>query len=640
MHIIKRLWLFIAIVLLFVYPIIGVLLLIPIFGDKEVGLASFSNNKSLRNWLIVWIPYLLLMLVPLVYHKDWYGIFSYVLQVVFAILLFLLFRSAHKQFPKQFFATAITVALGLLTIAGVAERYLGSRVWLNDDTSFVQVVSSSLQTEQNLSFPNNFYRVWQIAPNTDTIKLAWKAKLLSGTANWDWQSRTQEDNLSVVKGAKSLTHFTPKGKDPFIYKSLHQASSIAGLSVQATIDIRNSSKVENCGILSLADRGATIFKSINICAEETWQTYSLEWRVPDETTKKDLTFVINQFRKPLDIGELQLAIKPAGELAWQTIDTLAPNGISVRLNWQDAWLEELLLEERFIPTEQWQEFSLELQANSLKDAGQLTGVISGERGLSIAVKDLNINSNETIKAIAGQNLRRLKLWFHHPNLMGHATVAIALSGLAFSQATISTILIIVFSVFLIILSGSRAAMLTLAIGIILVLFFKLSKNTLRTKRITLIASLIAIPIVFFVLIMQFDAFSRLAFGVGRMDIWSVAWQAIQQKQLFGIGFGNFSEFFATLRPNRAVVNHAHNLVFVYLSSYGIFGGLAITWLLGAWLFFIIRGRTFTTTSILLIPLACLIFANIFDFSFFNAAVITALIAILPFHHSNPQTQVR
>lgn len=630
MSFIKKLWLFIAIVLLFVYPILGIVLAIPIFGDKLVGLSTFSKNDRLRSWGIVWLPYFLLMLVPLVFHKDWYGIFSHAVQVAFAILLFLLFRSLHKALPKQFFATAIALTLGIIAVAGVAERYLGSRLWINDDSGFVEIVSSSLQNEQSLSFPNNFYRVWKTEPGADTLNLNWKAKLVSGNTNWDWQSRTQEDNLSLVTGAKPYTQFKPKGPNPFIYRTLNQATSIAGLSIRSAIELRSSGEAENCGRLSLADRGASVGKSINICADKTWQVYTLDWLVPNETSNKYLTIVLNQFNSPLDIGELTLEVKGLNSPDWQVVETLAPNGASLRLNWENAWREDVLLEKRFLATPEWQDYSLEVNANSLKDAGELTGLFTGERDTTLAIKDVTVTSNKNISAIAGQNLRRLQLWFHHPNLMGHATVAITLAGLALSQALTTTIPIILLGVFMIILSGSRAAMLTLGIGILLLLFFKSSTDPDRTKRLTRIASLILIPVILLVTITQFEAFSRLAFGVGRLDIWAVAIQAIQQSPLFGIGFGNFPEFFETLRPNRAVVNHAHNLAFVYLSNYGLFGGLAVAWLLASWSFLIVRGRDFATLSILIIPLGCIIFANIFDFSFFNATVITALIAILPF----------
>lgn len=633
MTILKKLWLFTALVLLFIYPLAGIVLAIPIIGDKLVGLSSFSNNQYFKAWLFVWLPYFLLLLVPLLFHNDWYGIFSHILQVVFVVLLFLVFRSMYKATSKHWIASAIAVSLAIMALAGIGERVLGARTWLNNDTNFIKIVRSSLQKEQNISFPDNLYRIWQIAPHTDSVNISWKAKLISGTTNWDWQSRTQKENLEIVKGSKTYTHFTPKGKDSFIYRSLSQPSTISGLSVRSIIELRSSDEEENCGIFSLSDLGATITKSVNICANKQWQSYALDWKVPN-STKKDLTLVLNHFNSPLDIGKLKLEIKPENTTTWQTVDTLEPNGASIRLNWENAWLEELLLEERFSPTTEWQNYSLDLQADSLKDATKITGVITGERGLTIAVKDTVISGNQSIQAIAGDNLRRLKLWFHHPNLMGHATVAITLAGLALSQATVSTVLIIIFGIFLIILSGSRAAMLTLGIGILLLLFFKSSKNLLRTRRLTRIASLVLIPTLLIITITQFEAFSRLTFGVGRMDIWSVAWQAIQQAPLFGIGFGNFPEFFESIRPNRAVVNHAHNLAFVYLSNYGLLGGLAIAWLLSSWLFLIARARNFRTTSIFIVPLVCIIFANIFDFSFFNAAVITALTAIIPFEYDN------
>ena len=631
MTFLKRTWFFLAIVLLFIYPLAGIIVAIPTFADRRFGLSSFLDNSDLRKWLVVWLPFFLFVLVSLIFHRDWYGIFSHGIQVIFATLLFLVFRSMHKALSKQFIATALVTVLAIMAIAGISERLLGTRIWLNNNTNLVEVLSSSLKKEQTLVFPNDFYRVWQMSPDTDTIKLNWKAKLVSGTLNWDWESQTQKGNLSIVSdGSKSYTHFEPTGANPFIYKSLAQASSIAGYSVQAIINLRSSSLSENCGVLSLAERGATNRTSTEICTNKSWQPYTIEWQVPMETTKKNLTFVINRFNSPLDIGQLQLKIKAPYSSKWQTINALAPNGASLRLIWQNAWLEDLLLEERFLPTSQWQDYSLELKATSLKDAGQLTAIITGERGLKVAIKETTINSNETIKAVAGQNLRRLQLWFQHPNLMGHATVAITLSALVLSQAVITNILIIIVGIFLTILSGSRAAMLALGVGILLSIFFKLSKNTLKTKRLILVASLIIVPAILIVSVTQFEAFRRLAFGVGRTDIWSVAWQAIQGSPLFGIGFGNFSDFFATLRPDRATVNHAHNLALVYLSNYGLFGGLALGWLIGAWLFFIAHNRNIVNIGILVVPFACIIFANIFDFSFFNAVVITALIANLSF----------
>ncbi|PZA06812.1 MULTISPECIES: O-antigen ligase [unclassified Meiothermus] len=105
----------------------------------------------------------------------------------------------------------------------------------------------------------------------------------------------------------------------------------------------------------------------------------------------------------------------------------------------------------------------------------------------------------------------------------------------------------------------------------------------------------------------------------RLQFWHIAWRAFREHPLGGVGFGNFPLYYQIHLPPGAIetyVPHAHNLLLQLLAEGGLLGlaGFGVLW--GGVALLLIRLRAWKGLALLGVALLL----NLFDYTFFNAAV--------------------
>ena len=119
----------------------------------------------------------------------------------------------------------------------------------------------------------------------------------------------------------------------------------------------------------------------------------------------------------------------------------------------------------------------------------------------------------------------------------------------------------------------------------------------------------------------------LGFGVARLPYWQTAWQGTKERPLFGWGSGAFPGYFDENWPGRRILDevptHSHNLFLGTLFERGLFGlaGLLIFIIALSWS--AVRRRDLP----LLIVVAAVLIANIFDSTLYYGGVIYPLAAV-------------
>ncbi|PWM45832.1 MAG: hypothetical protein DBX47_03170 [Clostridiales bacterium] len=144
---------------------------------------------------------------------------------------------------------------------------------------------------------------------------------------------------------------------------------------------------------------------------------------------------------------------------------------------------------------------------------------------------------------------------------------------------------VVLSIFLIFLSGSRSAFLGVSLGIISMLFlysfFKKRKD--RKLEWSIILSLVAVGLFMYILLWlcDFEMIRRFTLqsvffsgGTGRTDIWKVILTKILPDNLFfGVGFGEENVIDAVAKYSTIRPNSSHNFLFGVLVQLGIVGSV-------------------------------------------------------------------
>jgi O-antigen ligase len=138
------------------------------------------------------------------------------------------------------------------------------------------------------------------------------------------------------------------------------------------------------------------------------------------------------------------------------------------------------------------------------------------------------------------------------------------------------------------LTESRAAMLALAAGLVVLIAFGR-----RMSRIALVAAAAAVGLVIAVVLMHQTSEQSLVtqlFGENRPRYWHVAWREFTENRVLGSGAGTFDEFWLDWRTVDSYARDAHNLYLETLAELGIPGLLLLLSALLPPLFVLRRGR--------------------------------------------------
>jgi len=158
-------------------------------------------------------------------------------------------------------------------------------------------------------------------------------------------------------------------------------------------------------------------------------------------------------------------------------------------------------------------------------------------------------------------------------------------------------------------SGSRGGILAVLAGLLAIIFYLLQRKFTQSAKLVKIAAAIIVVLALFFLWQvakpDFSAHSgRVASSNNtRWEIWQSSWQIIKSHPIFGIGLGNFQNYFIANFQDKPgyqlyIIDKAyspHNLYLALYLNLGLLGLAAFLWLL--YLFFQSRKEVFLWPAI-------------------------------------------
>ena len=277
-----------------------------------------------------------------------------------------------------------------------------------------------------------------------------------------------------------------------------------------------------------------------------------------------------------------------------------------------------------MPAESWQTFSFYVVSPEDADTVRATLQVGSSQSEETILELRNtwLTDSQGRSAEGRVNIRRSQLWFSHPNLAAHTVASVGLAALSLSGTVGATLSVAALSLPLLVVTGSRAAVLAFLFGAtwILGLFWppRLARVRLRRKPWFVTALVLGLVLAMWLLTQSDALFSR--GEASRSEIWQAAIRAALEQPWRGAPFTEYWQAnYSHLSTER--VMHAHNLWLELAASYGLPGLLTILWLTGgigylAWTWG--RWRALALVSSILLM-------NFFDYTFFYSGVLIPLI---------------
>lgn len=288
-----------------------------------------------------------------------------------------------------------------------------------------------------------------------------------------------------------------------------------------------------------------------------------------------------------------------------------PPSLTFALDWPGRTVRA---QTSIVPTGTWTPFEIEVAGSETGNpAFFIMRIFSNSPG-TFEVKGV------LLRSVTGPPPRipratRLELLAGNPVLLAHLAVAIAAALLAATGTSLVGLGGIVGVALIAWFAQSRGALAVIAVWAFLV---PLTSSWGKQKKF-----IVAIAIVAAVLgagiFIQSSRLDALQSAPSRPSIWALALEAFLSFPILGLqgeGITSLDYFNGTSLPD---VTHAHNFVLQFAMSYGIFGALSATILLGGILALAYRnGRVLGL--VLLLPIVIL---NVFDSTLLNASILVA-----------------
>lgn len=219
---------------------------------------------------------------------------------------------------------------------------------------------------------------------------------------------------------------------------------------------------------------------------------------------------------------------------------------------------------------------------------------------------------------------RTQLWYGDPNLAGHSVALAGLVALSLTSSPGLAALLLASSGGAVALTGSRTALIALALGAIAIVAARRRSGLLRLLVvITCTLSVVALLLLRPEVLGSLSRFIIDGNSVSRHKIWQFAIELFAERPWLGWGAGGFADAWQLSHSGDSAlpVTHAHNLLLEFLVAYGIPGGLTVAvfcWglLRVAWL----RGRSAGATIAVVA-----LFLSTMDYTLFSSAVLALLV---------------
>ena len=571
-------------------------------------------------WLAVSTP---LLLYAAVFQSSVSTLFGLVGELLLACLVALL--PVKPQALRWFFGGGLV----LLLAGGVLERDLSKYDWQVSDKAGLW---SALGRKAEVS--GYGYRSWNAAGATGPVKLSAEVRLVSGQPAWDWFRSDAKFVLTSQTGKDyPYTHVEVPAAQaegpPYLMRTFDFRKPLGGTIFRVLVDLRRAEGNAAASVTKVSDletsdtsstdgqadtsivRGAPIGgrqcsglllqawayrgggRCLPLTLSNTWTRYSLSWHVPEAVDASVVRVLLSGLTGNYDVRRVRLFTLK------RELKPLLPQGGALNLTWGER--PEAQSGQSFIPTSRWQQLEVKVRRQARDTTNNtanntVTAHLSSASGLVLATRNVTLTDATGKRLPEAVSSTRQTIIFGDPNLAGHtlATLGLALMALLSvaspntqSSSTRSPSarllsirsplllgVLVALTLFGLVLTGSRAALIGLSGGLVWLVWLRLPQGA---RRLGFAALGLAGLGLLGVLWPKLSALRLFSLGevTARSDIWREAGAAFVMHPLRGLGAGGFPRYWAETHGGEAV-QHAHNVWLEFASSYGVLGLLSIT----------------------------------------------------------------
>ncbi|CAA9588736.1 MAG: hypothetical protein AVDCRST_MAG86-4419 [uncultured Truepera sp.] len=480
----------------------------------------------------------------------------------------------------------------LLLAGGVAERELSRYGWQTSDKAGLWRALRPSDEVSGYGFGS-----WN-ARGVDAATLSLDVRLASGTPGWDW-FRSDPRYILERQPGSDYPHTrvwvpTPSGDaPPYLMRTFDFREPLGGRIFRVLLELRRADRANTKGTsaaapqdqVSLVGPGDPIGgrdcegvslqawtyrgggRCLPITLTNSWRRYSLSWRVPDEVEASVVRVVLSGFAgQTLDVRRVKLIG------ARRKLGPFMPQGGALTAVWGAR--PEAQSGRTFIPASEWRTVT----ANAVRGANAgdtLTASLQTASGLMLTTRNVTATAPDGTPLPRALSSTRQTILFGDPNLAGHTlgTLGLALVALAGPLAGGFGAALTLFGVAL---TGSRAALIGVAFGVVWLFWLRLPRGGRRVGSTLLGLCVVGLGAVRLGLVWPEGSALRLlslSETTPRSDIWGAAWGAFLTHPWQGLGAGGFPAYWSEVHNGEAV-QHAHNLWLEFATSYGILGLLS------------------------------------------------------------------
>ena len=473
----------------------------------------------------------------------------------------------------------------LLLGGGTLERELSRYDWQVSDKAGLW---SALGRGDEVS--GYGFRSWR-APGEDAATLSLELRRVAGEPAWDWFRSDPEFVLEPQSGPNyphtrvQVPPAEPGAGPPYIMRTFDTRRPLGGRIFRVLLDIRRA-PLERGGIGAANPAPAIVrgnpmggrqcrgmllqawgYRGGGRCLPLTlsakWTRYSLSWRVPEAVDASVVRVLLSGFaEETFDVRRVRLFT------AKRELGPLSPQGGALNLTWGGR--SEAQAGRSFVPTPKWQAFSFRAERDS---GNTITANLLTESGLVLETRNVTLTGADGQELPEAVSSNRQTIIFGDPNLAGHTLGTLGLALVALSPLPLGVVAAAL-TLFGLVLTGSRAALIGVVGGILWLFWLRLPKGRRRlgftVLGFTVLGGVGALwP--------KLSALRLFSFGevTARSDIWRGALEAFLTHPLRGLGTGGFPPYWAETHGGEAV-QHAHNVWLEFAASYGVLGLLSVT----------------------------------------------------------------
>lgn len=556
-----------------------------------------SRRTSLRLATLAVLPVLVCAAVQWIAGRDTAA--AEVVGLALLVLCAFVVSGVQRRIVAAGLSIGLLILVSLAAYAAYADMFRWRPVSETEAPLLQRSPFGSVRLDGRPGFAISGYRKWSLQnagdqPTVVTVDLA----ELEGHRTGAW--RTSNDGLRQRPGparTEATTILQFDGPSQFAFQSAATSDALSGRTFTASLWLRAEAPPESsCGVIALGENGAASVSETRVCLHADWSRYDVTWTAPEESRTHLIDVILTGFTGEIEASDAQLTEVTAD--GRQPVGPMAPTGVTLRVSWDVPFpWSPTPSRQRFstvLPDAGTQRVQVVLPSN-LPAGTEVWTTLHVADGLRVRVGRTSWEGGTLVPLYS---IDRMRLWFGHPNVLGHVAAALGVAGIVSARGLL-TVPITMLALVLIALTGSRTAFFALLFALVVqVLLSDSVRRRVATwlPRWPTVAALLAILIVGgFVAGTWFGSewnaraglriteLSRAAINE-RIAIWSHAVDLIGQAPWLGSGT-SFADSWSAAKPQANEVTHAHNGLLDVASRYGVPAALSLLFALGvlAWM---------------------------------------------------------